>query len=115
MKKTRSKAILVKDQGDLVCRYAQVYRPGTPAGPDPDRAEMLLAEGIANYRQPSRLRWPEDQVAEAFGVDNDGCPPSSPWAGAYDVIVGQWRMEVDDMDSDLYLAGAALAMALESP
>jgi hypothetical protein len=94
--------------------------PGTPAGPDPDRAEMLLAEGLANYTPARGGTWLEDEIGKAFGLDNDGNSYEAPWAGAYDQLQGTEdgpalpRMTPGDGgDSDAYAAGAALAMALE--
>jgi hypothetical protein len=95
--------------------------PGTPAA-DSDRAEMLLAEGLANRatdRFADTVGGPEHRIAAEISGEPllmRGCEwlcdespvASSAWDGA-------WGREVDYPDFDAYAAGAALAMALGEP
>ncbi len=107
------------DSGNLV-RWLDgiVCPPGTPAGPDPDRAEMLPAEGLANELMVGSM--PASALGYAASATPDwvGLSFSDAMAGAADVLddrcAGETCALVHTADFKLhsYLAGAALAMAL---
>jgi hypothetical protein len=106
-----------------------VCPPGTPAGPDPDRAEMWLAQGLAAMDgQPADcvhagtiadsiafckvLTWEEGRQAILDRCDEGSCW-SSAYNGASDVTSKDPEEMGDEGNHDAYAAGAALAMALE--
>lgn len=114
------------------------YPPGTPAGPDPDRAEMLLAEGLANeatssyadYERHGFVHWvaawvkgaplvvAEHDTAERIRgewIRDDDSDELAAMQGAAAVRrhVSFAAFDTDHNNPDAYAAGAALAMALE--
>jgi hypothetical protein len=97
-----------------VSRMAEVCQCGTPAGPDPDRAEMLLAEGLANAADYAGA---VGAMSIAFAIVTDRDYSDESWlsalSGAASVLLrGPGRYE-NGSDPNAYAAGAALAMALE--
>jgi hypothetical protein len=106
------------------CPHCRVSNDDIP------RAEMLLAEGLANY-DAVQLRYEDTamdariahRIAESISGEQQNSNGSSDWSASYNgagSVTGAWAGEDSDFDygykrnQDAYLAGAALAMALES-
>lgn len=138
---TYRKAIMVDDHGDGIWRTVEVYRRGTPAGPDPDRAEMLLAEGLANaatrshadYERHGFIHWvaawvkgaplviqavTTDERLAGEWIRDDNSDELAAMQGASSVVkrhASYAPFDTDHENPDAYAAGAALALALEEP
>jgi hypothetical protein len=108
----------------------EVAPPGTPAGPDPDRAEMLLAEGLANaatrshadYERHGFIHWVAAWVKGAPLVEAgfqwvraEDSDELAAMAGAHSHVraADGWPYDKDHGNPDAYAAGAALAIALD--
>jgi hypothetical protein len=104
-----------------------------PAGPDTDRAEMLLAESIAGMHgwvmHPGGSGAIADAVAGEVAGDDYGL--GSVWRAAYNGAHEQWHRDSrpaqqwrvalcsvcrdgDGGDADAFAAGAALCIAMET-
>jgi hypothetical protein len=98
---------------------------GTPAGPDPDRAEMLLAEALAVTLAKTNGWHPSPGNAGAFAevVSNSerDVQIGGDWSAAYNGAHEQWHGDGscvvcgggDEGNPDAFAAGAALCMAME--
>jgi hypothetical protein len=101
----------VSDIVDAFIAATQRCRPGTPAGPDPDRAEMLLAELFARWDDNRRCNPTCSTVGTCWlcaigALDGDGQE-----AGFRSLDPQQYGLDADAMDD--YTAGDAFATALE--